>query len=111
MKAGDLRHRITIQQRTLTPDGLGGHTETWSELATVWAAVWPVSAKERIAGSQVQAETTHRVRIRYLEGVLPQMRILFGSRLFEIDSIINTDERMFQIDLLCTEGLDVLPSE
>ena len=104
MRAGDLRHQVLIKSKTLTADGMGGHTEVWTTtLATVRAAIWPVSAKERVQNLQMELEITHKIRIRYLSGVLASMRVYFGSRIFEILSIVNTDERNIQLDLVCRE--------
>ena len=103
MRSGDLRHRITVQVKSLVTDNIGGWSETWSTFATVSAAIWPVSAKERISGQQLAGEVTHRVRIRYLAGVIPSMRISFSGRTLQIISVINMEERGIQLDLLCSE--------
>ena len=104
MKAGDLRHYCSIQTPTTAADdfGLSG-TVSWSVFGYVWAAIWPVSAKERVSADKVEMVATHRIRIRYLSGILPKMRVMFGSRTFEIVSIVNFEERNIFIDLLCNE--------
>ncbi len=78
MRAGDLRHRVTIQQLTTTRDAEGVTTETWTNVATVWAAVEPLQGREYFQAQAVNAEVTTRVRIRYRAGIVPTMRILFG---------------------------------
>lgn len=103
MRSGDLRHRITVQVKSLVTDNMGGWTETWATFATVSAAIWPVSAKEQITGAKLEGEVTHRIRIRYLSGLLPSHRVLFGTRYLNIVSIVNVEERKIQMDLLCTE--------
>jgi len=100
----ELNKRITIQSPTRTADGMGGWTEAWSTLATVWAAVWPVSAKEILQGGQTSMELTHRIRIRYRDGVLASQRILYGTRYLSIIGIINPSERREWLDLLCKEN-------
>jgi SPP1 family predicted phage head-tail adaptor len=104
MSIGDLNQRITIQSQTRTSDGMGGWTETWATLATVWAAVWPVSAREILKAGQTSMEITHRIKIRYRAGVDPSYRILFGTRYFSIMSIINVGERGEWLELLCKEN-------
>lgn len=84
MRAGRLRHRVTIQQVTRTRDGFGQPVESWSAFATVWAAVEP---------------------LRYLASVLPSMRVLFGSRVFRIEAIKDSAERNVQMELMCVEVL------
>ena len=100
----DLKKRITIQSQARTADGMGGWTETWATLTTVWAAVWPVSAREILKAGQTSMEITHRVRIRYRAGVLASYRILYGTRYLSIVSIINPSERGEWLDLLCKEN-------
>lgn len=103
MRIGNLRHKITIQENTPTPDGMGSSTASWSAFAAVWAAVWPIAATERVKNQAVEHEITHRIRVRYLAGVKSDMRILFGDRVFEITAIINSCERNKTLDLLCNE--------
>jgi SPP1 family predicted phage head-tail adaptor len=103
MNPGDLRHRITIQRAHEQPDNLGGMTTVWETEAEVWAAIWPVSAREVVSNAQLVGQVSHRVRIRYLEGVAPRMRILFGARTLNILSVVNPEERNELLDLICME--------
>lgn len=103
MNPSELRHRIEIQSRTLVDDGSLGKTETWAKFAVVYAAIWPRSAKEAFNSAQLVQETTHRIRIRYLSGLDSSMRIVFGSRTFEIIGITNPNERGELLDILCRE--------
>ena len=36
---GSLRSELALQAATTAPDGLGGHTESWAEIATVLSVV------------------------------------------------------------------------
>jgi SPP1 family predicted phage head-tail adaptor len=44
--AGSLRHRVTIQQLTISQDAFGGIVEAWTDLKTVWADISPLSGRE-----------------------------------------------------------------
>lgn len=103
MRTGQLRHKITIQQAAKTSDGFGGWTQTWTNFATVWAAIEPLRGREFFAAAQVQAEQITRIRIRYLAGITPKMRILFDARTFSINTIINVNERNRELHLMCEE--------
>ena len=48
-------------------------------------------------------EVTTRFRIRYLAGVKAAMRISFASRTFDIQSVINPDERNRELHLMAVE--------
>lgn len=107
MRAGILRHRITLQSPSdPAPDGDGGFTNTWSTLAAdVPAAIAPATASnlERVIAGTVQSIATHLVTIRYLVGVTTKTRALFGSRVFEVIGVQNPDERNISLVLICQE--------
>lgn len=107
MRAGDLRHKITIQSPTETSDGMGGMTTTWSTFKTVRAAIWPLKGAEYIATMQTTSEISHKVRIRYLEALTPKHRIKWGDRYFDIEAIINPDERNIYFEMMCKETTPV----
>lgn len=103
MKSGQLRHRVTVQSLTVTQDEYGAPVETWTTMATVWVSIEPLEGREYFAARQVNAEVTGRIRMRYLPGVLPSMRVLYGTRTFNILSIINPDERKRMTELMVQE--------
>ena len=103
MRAGTLRHRIIIQSGTEARDAYGAVTVTWGTFATVWARVEPLSGKETYVAQTIKAETAHKITIRYLSGVLAKMRVLFGTRTFDIKQIINWEERNKELALIATE--------
>jgi len=106
VRAGSLRHRVAIQTETQTPDGMGGFTTTWAAItgmASVPAAIWPLSAKESLDAMKLELTVTHKIRIRYRSGITAANRILFGSRTFNIISMINPDEKNKMIDFLAIE--------
>lgn len=105
VKAGRLRHRVTLQSAADTADGGGGFTTTWSDVATVWAAIEPLAARERLFAQQLENPVTHRVTIRYRAGVTATMRLKFGARVFNIRGVINAGERDRTLELLCEEGV------
>lgn len=103
MRAGTMRHQITIQRATVTRDTFGAEVETWEELATVWAAVEPLSGRELIAAAAATADLSTRVRIRYRVGIKPTDRVVYGDRTLEILTVIDLDERHREMHLMCRE--------
>lgn len=91
-KIGDLRHRITIETLSLTPNDSGGQEESWSTFATVWAQITPVKAWEAMQQARIEMTVTHKIVIRELPGVTSTMRVAFGDRIFEIKSILLDEE-------------------
>lgn len=106
MKIGKLRHRVTLQEYISSKDSFGAEIETWSDTATVWAGIEPLSGKEYFAAQQVNAEINTKIMIRYRAGVRSTMRVAFQNRLFEILSVINTEEKNQELILMCREVLD-----
>lgn len=94
---GKMRHRITFQCFAGELDGFGdpllADDSQWKDVATVWAAIDPISGKEFYAAEQSQSEVSHKVRCRYRHGITSAMRIKYGSRTFSILSVIDWEER------------------
>jgi len=84
-------------------DSEGLVTETWTDFATVWAAVEPLRGRKYFEAAAVNAENTVRFRIRYRFGITPDMRVIYSGRIFHIASVIDIDERHREIHLICRE--------
>ncbi|MGC6407561.1 phage head closure protein [Bisgaard Taxon 45] len=106
MNIGKLRHRITLQKQVNTLNEYGATVTKWGKVATIWAEIKPLAGREYFSAQQVQSEITTQIFIRYLPGVLPTMRVKFGSRFFEIISVINANERNIYLQLMCKEKID-----
>ena len=103
MRAGRMRHRLTIQTVTETQNAVGELTRVWAEAVTVWGQVRPLSGKETLTGEQITADVSHRVFVRYNENIAATARILWGTRVFEINAVLNADEIDRSMELLCKE--------
>ena len=82
--AGVLRHRVRIDQLVdvldsngePARDGQGATIREWSEVATVWAAIEPLSARERMQSAAMQSEVTARIVMRFRTGLDAAMRFV-----------------------------------
>ena len=99
---GKLRERVTIQAATETRNAMGETTQAWSTFVERWASVQCISAREFLLSGQQNTEISHRVRLRYVEGLTSTMRILWRGRVLEIASAIEHNNRS-EHELLCTE--------
>ncbi len=110
MRAGDLRHRITIERPSSTVDDFGQPIPGgWQEVASVWANIKPVSGREKLRAGAVESTLSHTVLVRYQSGLLPSAsadawRINYGGRLLAIHAAMVVDERGQWIIFDCTEG-------
>ena len=100
----ELSKRVTLQHQTKVPDGMGGFTTTWVDAATVWAAIWPVSASETIQAAQATMTITHRVRIRYRSVLKASWRVSWAGRYFNLVSTIDPNMAHRWLDLMCKEA-------
>ena len=106
MRAGRLRHRVTIQHKVTTKDEYGSTITTWEDLATVWADVLPVKGRELIAAETAAAVTTVKFVIRYRADVTAtDMRIQFRGLTYNITAVLNEGTRDREMTLVTDEGL------
>ena len=105
MKIANLRQRISIEQLARTPDGQGGFTESWSEFASVWAAIEPASASERYFAQRIESNISHKITIRWLDNVKSEMRIIFEGRIFQIHGVRRINEERWFMTIDCMENV------
>ena len=89
---GAMRTELVLEQATPTPDGAGGFAETWTEIATVFARLQPIVAREKFGADQTLEEVTHRVTIRHRPDVASGMRFVLGDRVLPILTVHDPDE-------------------
>lgn len=103
-----LRHRLTLQQPILMPDGAGGYARTWQNVADLWAKVAPYGHRdalsEQLADQKLRPRVTHRVSLRWRSGVTTDMRLLFEGRALNIRAVIDVKERGEMLEILAEEG-------
>ena len=108
MRAGRLRHRVTIQRGTPGQDAYGAEVLTWSDVATVWAEVHtPFTGNEQTQMDERIAMMTHQVTIRHRNDVTAKMRLLWDGRTLEIiEPPREPDNRMRMMQMNCSEVKD-----
>ena len=108
LKAGKLRHRITIEQPGLTQDPVTGEMIAgWTVFADkVPASVEPLSARDFIAAQSGQSEISARIVIRYRPGVLPTMRIIHRGKVYGIKGVLpDADSGLEYLTIPVSEGV------
>lgn len=87
--ASKLDTRIRIERKVVTQDPQYGTGQVnWTEFACVWAEVKDIlpSKAERLADSIQIGRRPARIRIRYLAGITPDMRVIIETRVHQIIS-------------------------
>ena len=110
MKAGTLKHRVTIQTPTASQSTSTGEvTRTWATLTTVWARIEPVGSKEGSSRAMAaMPEATHKVTIRYQQDatITAHCRVVYGARVLDIvGPPLNWDEDNRMLILYCKEAI------
>ncbi len=104
LRAGQLRHQVMIQKLgARVDDNAGGGSIPWEDVKEVWASIEPLTGRELFLVGQFNPSLTHRVRIRYIDGVHPSWRIVYGTRVFDIKSVADIEERHREIEMMCEE--------
>lgn len=105
VRAGSLRHPITIQQRVPgsppTYNNAGPVLEPVPVLVNVMAQIQPSRTAQMVRPGQTVTETVIPITIRYNANVTANMEVVFNGNLYRIEGIIDFDERHWLMELEC----------
>lgn len=107
VKAGKLRHRVTIQQLVAgspqkTP--MGAPDKQWADVATLWADVRPLQGRALFLAQQALSKVNTEIEIRYYAGVTAAMRVKHGTTYYNIEAVIDPEQRHIRLLLQCATG-------
>jgi SPP1 family predicted phage head-tail adaptor len=101
MQAGTLKTRVVIQQQSAVQDSIGQPVNTWTTYATVWADIRHKSGVEAIKSGEVTSTVKASVRVRYKAGITAAMRVVHGSVVYQIQSVLRDVAHKDYMDLVC----------
>ncbi len=109
--SGTLRHMVYLEQLgEPQPDGEGGFTQTPTPLDPAWvfAAIEPATARnmERLAAGTVISDASHLITLRHHAGLTTKTQITLGERVFQIQGVVNPEERGLMSIAICTERVE-----
>lgn len=105
---GALNERITFQAYTSYPDGIGGETREWADIATnptVWARVMPKSGREDRAEDRVTATAMTVFQIRYRSDIDETMRIAWEGEYYNIRNVPRKSQRNHYLEIEAERGV------
>lgn len=109
LSAGKLRHRVTIQRPVNVQDADdGAMVTTWQDVATVWAAIEPLSAREFIAAMAEDSKVSTRITMRYRSDISHEMRLYHAAKsiYYDIHGILSDkDSGLEYITIPVSEGV------
>ena len=106
MRAGETRHRVTLQKPVQARAAFGDVRTTYADVATVWAAIDWESGRRYEAAAQLNSEVQGIIRIRYRSDIKADWRIKYGARYIQVLSIANIYERDREMQINCREAQD-----
>lgn len=105
IRSGLMDRLATVQTPAESANGIGEPILTWSDYATRWIAILPLSGNEQMTAMAQEGSVTHRVRMRYTSGMKPKMRLVAEGRTFEVMSVVERG-RKEEHELMVTEVVD-----
>lgn len=125
LPAGRLRHRVTIEELTVSvqdgidetsssltdtdPDADGTQAETWGDAygTMISAEIAPLSGRELVAADAVQGKVNTRIRLRHRPGLKPSMRVLHRGTVYNVEAVVPDPESgIGWVTLLCSSGVN-----
>jgi len=108
MTVNDLKDRVRLEQKLITPDGGGGHNESWSFVNEYWASVRPASGRELTSGGRIASEIIYRVIMRRPVGLLVSNadRLIWRGHVLNVRAVLDGPARDY-LEIFCEAGAPV----
>jgi SPP1 family predicted phage head-tail adaptor len=110
MSAGELRERVTFQQRSYQSDGYGNSEGDFGDAFTVAARIKPARGAESIQAARLAGREPVVITVRYSSDTA-EIRTEWraydarSQKYYNIRSIVNPDEHKAYLDLECDGGV------
>lgn len=103
----DFHQQVVFKSPSNSVDSFGQETGAETTVATRRATVKKMSGRELELANQLYAEASWKVTCRYDPSLLnsEKWNITYESRVLEIGSVINVNERNRVLEFLCSEVL------
>lgn len=104
-RAGLMRERLIFQAKTETITASRVVKADWSEQFARWGRVKQEDGRagEADVGARPMQQVRVTMIVRYDPQITSEMRVLWRGRIFEIEGILNRDERRRTLDLMMIE--------
>lgn len=107
---GLFKQRLTIQYYSLSSDGMGGNTQTWNTLATVWGKVSATSGNESYEIGGLKGDVRYKILTRYRDDFVSAgysratydylLRVLYNGQTFNIEYAQDKGEQNTYTELI-----------
>jgi SPP1 family predicted phage head-tail adaptor len=100
---GTLTDRVTLESKVTSNEPEGGETAVYATLATVWARVRQLSARQSTMADARGQTISHGVVIRFRTDLKPGDRIVYRGRRLEIAALADINGRRAYLSCQCSE--------
>ncbi|MFP4538726.1 MAG: phage head closure protein [Dichotomicrobium sp.] len=104
-RAGDLDELIAFEEEQTAPDGYGGQTVSWVEIAEAWARVRPVQASESETRGGVRAVAVYLFEVWRRTDITPKHRIVWQDTEYNIREIRDPGGRSLTMTIVAESGV------
>ena len=102
-----LDKRVTLQVKSAARDALNKPINAWANVlpgdGKIWARITDITGRQYVAAGGTQNAVQTEILIRRRAGVLPSMRILHGTIVYDIQAVLERDNTW--MTLMCTKGV------
>lgn len=102
-----LRHRIKVEQATVSKATDGGGVNSWATFVEDEpAAVVPLKGREFFAAQQINADAPYKIVVRYRPDKIYApltMRVIWEGRILDIEAVAEQEARGRLVELMCRE--------
>ena len=101
MRAGRLRHELSLQSKQRVPDGMGGGVDGWVELRKVRAEITTPTGRTSPVSQQLTALVTAEIVVRPAADVVAGRRLVSATTTYLIEAALPDNEGSL-LRLLCS---------
>ncbi len=101
---GTLTDRVQVQRKDMSVQSEGGLSITYVPLATVWARVRVLSARQDQVRDGRGVTASHVVVLRFRNDLTPGDRLVYRGRNLELLSAADINGRRAYLSCVCTEN-------
>lgn len=106
LKAGKLRHIVTVKKPTYTQVADGSVTVSFTNLFKCYCSIEPISVKELILANTTEHKISVRILIRYNSLIDNTCVIYHGDKIYNIEGIqADTESGIEYLTLACSTGI------
>ena len=104
IKAGKLRHKVTIEECVQTEDGQGGRSTEFFPVGRVFVSIRQATSEEVFNAGRQNNVITHMIKARFTRLIDEKARLIFKSRIFNVVSVDNLNEISRELEISVREA-------